>query len=90
MSEKKKTQRELVLDLLIDRGSAGITPIDALREVRSFRLAAQIHELRKLGHDIVTEDYKTPNGAHVARYVLRPKFVARPLVGTPLQMWLEV
>lgn len=49
----KMTQREACLDYLKRYGS--ITPLEALTAFRSFRLAAQICQLRKEGYVITTE-----------------------------------
>ena len=52
----------------MDAGNA-ITPMDALGMMGVFRLAARIEELRKKGHNIVTEEV-TQNGKTYARYHL--------------------
>lgn len=70
-----KTQTEGVLALLRERGAKGITPIDALNVVGSFRLGARIFDLRAQGYDIETTTWETPNGSRVARYVLHEKSV---------------
>jgi hypothetical protein len=64
------TQEDGVLALLQDRGSRGVTPLEALDLVGTFRLAAHIHRLRQAGWAITTHTMETPGGAHVARYVL--------------------
>jgi hypothetical protein len=46
-----------------------ITALDALGMMGVFRLAARIEELRKKGHNIVTEEV-TDNGKTYARYHL--------------------
>lgn len=61
---------EAVLRLLKLRGPAGLTPLEALQSVGTFRLAARIWELRKAGHLIDQQRYTTPGGSRVARYVL--------------------
>lgn len=67
------TQNDLVLSVLRSRGSAGLTPRDAIRiettdgPVAIFRLAARVKDLRAKGFDIRTDH--DPNGRH-ARYVL--------------------
>jgi len=66
------TQRERILLLLIERGERGVTPLDALREVGSLRLAARIAELRASGLDIDAKTKTTANGKRVACYVLVP------------------
>lgn len=70
------TQTERVLALLRERGERGLTPLEALDYVGSFRLGARIWELRQaLGQDeeIVTERARTVTGKSIARYVLRAK-----------------
>ena len=69
------SQTAAVLDLLRSRGSKGVTPLDALEIVGSFRLAARISELRSAGYDIRTEKLVLPRrgGKIVARYVLEEK-----------------
>lgn len=53
---------------------AGITALDALRQIGSFRLAARIKDLRSQGHNIVTvmKEVETSSGdtARVAEYRL--------------------
>jgi hypothetical protein len=46
-----------------------LTPIEALQTMGVFRLAARIEELRKKGHNILTENVKK-NGKEFARYTL--------------------
>lgn len=65
------TQTERVLELLRTNGPRGVTPLDALEIVGSFRLGARIFDLRAEGHLIDTETTTTPGGAKVARYILR-------------------
>jgi hypothetical protein len=48
---------------------ASLTPIEALQTMGVFRLAARIEELRKKGHNILTENVKK-NGKEFARYTL--------------------
>lgn len=67
------TQTERVLDLLRSRGRAGVTALDALSVVGSFRLAARIKDLREGGHDIETQIVVTPTRKRIARYVLHEK-----------------
>jgi len=78
-----KTQEELVLQLLKERGDRGLTPMDALLPPERggagcFRLAAVIHRLKpQLAGDprkeIINLGYTTASGKHVARYVLRER-----------------
>lgn len=68
----KTSQSKQVLNYLIQHRS--ITPEDALREYRIWRLAAIIRSLREKGYIITTtlEYKKKPNGStsHWARYTL--------------------
>lgn len=50
-----KPQTQTVLRLLRSSGRAGITPLEALREAGTLRLAARIHELRRAGYRIEAE-----------------------------------
>jgi hypothetical protein len=65
-----KPQTRAILTLL-EQHPEGITPLDALDEVGSFRLGARIWELKADGYDIETELARTPNGKRIARYRLR-------------------
>lgn len=53
----------------------GITSLDALRDVGSFRLGARIWELKQEGFEIITETVETPTGKHIARYRLKDEEV---------------
>jgi len=64
------SQNDTILQMLREREN-GVTPMDALLEAGSMRLAARISDLRAAGHDIHRLDYRTANGRRVARYVLR-------------------
>jgi hypothetical protein len=70
--DRGPTQAELLLDLLRERGSAGVTPLLALDRIGSFRLGARIFDLRAEGHNISRRMVATAGGAHVACYVLEP------------------
>lgn len=59
-----------VLDLL-RRSPNGVTPLDALDEVGSFRLGARIWELREAGYAVDTEWLRTAAGKRIARYRLQ-------------------
>lgn len=66
------TQTEQVRKHLENFGS--LTPLEALDLYGTFRLGARVLELRQAGLPILTERFKTPGGAVVAKYVLsRPK-----------------
>lgn len=62
------TQTEKVLAHLEKRG--GLTPLQAMDYYGIMRLAARIGELRRDGHQIASEPYRTPGGATVSRYKL--------------------
>lgn len=64
-----KPQTRDILALLRERGGEGVTAIDALAIVGSFRLAARIAELRAEGYRI--ESRRVP-GQAFDRYVLVP------------------
>ena len=82
----KRTQCAAILALLRERGSEGLTPIDALNLVGSFRLGARIWDLRQEGYDIETQSHETPAGARVARYVLR-EVASSVTTGEQLDWW---
>jgi hypothetical protein len=73
------TQNDEVLALLRGAGEHGITSLEALYAVGSFRLAARIADLKAEGHVITSTLEPTPSGKHVARY---------RLVEEPVQMTL--
>lgn len=79
-------QTAAILALLRERGERGVTPIEALELVGSFRLGARTWDLRAEGHHIETERYTTPGGATVARYVLRESRF-RPDTGEQTTAW---
>jgi hypothetical protein len=64
------TDTQAVLRLLRIRGKAGVTPLEALREVGTMRLGARVFDLRKAGHRIEREWVTTPGQSRVARYIL--------------------
>ena len=64
------TQNERILDLLRYRGKRGVTALDALDVVGSFRLAARIADLRAEGYDITSTMETTATGKRIARYRL--------------------
>lgn len=66
--EKKKTQKEMVLEHLQNRGS--ITPLEALNIYGCFRLADVIYKLKKDGWHIRTEMVETLGGKTFAKYRL--------------------
>lgn len=64
-----KPQNAAILRLLRERPN-GITALDALGEVASFRLAGRIHELRAEGFEIDSLSETSREGKRFARYVL--------------------
>lgn len=62
-----------VLELLRNRGAAGVTSLDALASVGSFRLGARVWELRQAGYDVRSEMVTTPSGKRIARYTLHER-----------------
>jgi hypothetical protein len=64
-----KSDKVLILEHLRSHGT--ITPMDAMK-FGCYRLAARIWDLRKDGHDIVTED-KDRDGNHVNYAIYRLK-----------------
>lgn len=66
-----KAQTAAVLALLRERGSAGVTPLEAFAAVGTWRLGARIYELRRDGYAVDTKIVRVPSGAHVASYRLR-------------------
>ncbi len=60
-----------VLALLREKGDEGVTPLDALDRVGSFRLGARIWELKAEGYPIETEMARTAGGKRIARYRLK-------------------
>lgn len=60
-----KPSTRAVLALLRDRGSRGVTQLDALEHVHTMRLAARVSELRAAGFDV-----RCDRTAGYGRYVL--------------------
>lgn len=67
-----KPQNVAVLRLLRERPN-GITALDALGEVATFRLAGRIHELRGEGFAIDAVLETTTSGKRISRYTLRER-----------------
>lgn len=63
-----EAQERMILNHMREHKS--ITALEALNEYRCFRLAARINDLRKLGHNIITEMVETEYGKRVAEYYL--------------------
>ena len=63
-------QTDAILALLRSRGDRGITALDALDEVGSFRLAARIADLHAEGYTITSTMETTAAGKRIARYRL--------------------
>lgn len=65
------SQNRAIIQYLESGGS--LSTIDALEKFGTFRLSARILDLRKKGHNIRTEKFKTPSGKTVARYFIPKK-----------------
>lgn len=50
-----------------------LTPLDALKDFRCFRLGARIWELKQAGHRIERAMVEVHSGKHVAQYSMRRK-----------------
>lgn len=55
MAKKATTQKERTLEYLRTH-KRGLTPLDAWQKLGVYRISAVIHELRKVGHNITTDD----------------------------------
>lgn len=62
------TQSRAILDAL--RHGDALTPLEALNRFGCFRLAARVHDLRRMGYPVQEETIKTATGKRVARYRL--------------------
>lgn len=71
--EVNLSQNEAIL-FRLKRGEV-LTAFDALNDpdIRSFRLAARIKDLKQQGHDIETVRTETSRGVYVAAYKLRTR-----------------
>lgn len=63
------TQNEMILNHIKKHGS--ITSMEAFAEYNITRLSGRIHDLRREGHNIITEKRKAKNGAMYAVYKLQ-------------------
>ncbi len=61
-----QTQKQMILNHLVTKGT--ISALEALSLYRINRLAARVDELRKLGHNIVTDMKVDMTGKRYARY----------------------
>jgi hypothetical protein len=64
------SQTEQILQML-KRGP--VTPMDALREVGSLRLAARVLQLKKDGHNIITEMVNKKGKKFASYKLIEPK-----------------
>jgi hypothetical protein len=48
-----------------------ITAVDAFVEAGCMRLSARVYDLRRLGHDVWTENVHLENGKTIGRYFLK-------------------
>jgi len=87
MSEKK-TQKELVLELLNESGSEGISALEILRH-GVYRAAARVAELRAEGFEIETQH----KAGRTAVYILRPakpEPKLAPRIGADPSLWEQL
>lgn len=70
MITEKPTQKDRVLQVLRERGAAGLTALEALETCGTMRLAAYVRFLKDDGFDITSETIEVSNGKHVAKYTL--------------------
>lgn len=64
----KKTKIELLKEHL--RSGKSITQLEAIGLYSLFRLAARVHELKKQGWNIITNEKRDANGSVYAEYYL--------------------
>lgn len=84
------TQTDKVLALLRERGEQGLTPLEALDLVGTFRLADNVWRAKQMipdDHEIVTEAATSPNGKTFARYVLRRRVL--PGGAEQSRLWID-
>lgn len=62
------TQKEAILNFL--KQGCSITQLDALHLFGCMRLAPRIIEIKRMGYDVISENYKTPSGKTVSQYFL--------------------
>lgn len=67
------SQTDRLLELLRRKGPDGVTALEALEAIGSFRLAARVADLREAGFIIDTEMVTLPNGKRIARYRIADK-----------------
>jgi hypothetical protein len=68
MPRNRKSQTVVILELL--ESGVKVTPMMALNRCGCFRLAAVIHRIRALGHNVVMERVKSHTGNKYAEYCL--------------------
>jgi len=51
--KKSMTQCEMILEYMVNKGK--INPIEALRDIGSFSLSQRISDLKRSGHNIISE-----------------------------------
>lgn len=67
-TKQRIPQHKQVLGFLRLHGS--ITPLDAIRHLKCYRLGARIHELKRDGIRITSELIKSKNDKHFSKYTL--------------------
>ena len=75
MAKTKTTQTQRFLSMLKRNKRKGATPFDLLLKCGCYRASSVIHELRKKGYNIITEDVIVQNqfgeSCRIARYILK-------------------
>lgn len=74
---KKKSQKDIVWELLLERGPEGATAHEFIYKHGITRSAAIVHLLRKAGHDIRT---RIDKAGFTARYIYVPPAETRQTV----------
>lgn len=65
----RRTQKQIVLDLMIERGERGMSAYEAIYDLHITRLAAIIFDLRQDGYQIRMEQ---PKGETARYYLMKP------------------
>lgn len=72
----KATHKTRLLDYLVEHQS--ITSLEAIRDLGNTRLAATVHQLRRNGHDIISQPTKVKTRwgteTEIAKYILQTPF----------------
>lgn len=66
-NEQLPEQGKIAIALNLAKREEGVSSLEALTEGAGFRLAAQIHRLKNLGH-VFRDKWETVNGVRYKRY----------------------